>query len=746
MGAAESAGDGLGCPGLQPPSRRSTCVPASRPVIVRGTNDKPVASEALASLVESISDPGAQLFIGYPIIGAADGAHPIDALYFSPRVGLVIFDLVEGADLGEYDARQDDAANKLQSKLLTFRSLVRRRHLLIAIHTVTFAPAARVVPDEEYPVTNAENFVDILEGLSWADASNDVFKAAVSALENISALRRNRQDRIIEHPDSRGARLLTLEKSIATLDALQSKAVIETVNDVQRIRGLAGSGKTIVLALKAAYLHAQHPSWEIAVTFNSRALKAHFERLITAFAIEQTGDEPNWSKVRIVNSWGAAGGQRREGIYHQFCVANGIEYLNYNEARDIWGSQGSFAGVCSRALSAVEEVRPLYDAILVDEAQDLPIEFLRICYLSLRAPKRLVYAYDELQNLSGGAGLPSATEIFGLGDDGAPIVSFESSSSTEARRDIILEKCYRNSRPVLVTAHAMGFGTYRTPQGKEKVGLVQMFDQPDLWTDVGYQIKSGKLADGKNVVLARNSETSPLFLESHSPLDDLIQFKTFDSTAEQSEWVAEAVRSNLEDDELRFDDIILINTDPLAARRNFGPVRKALLDRKILSHIAGVDTDAETFFQPGVDSVTCTGIYRAKGNEAAMVYIINAQECFASGASLARVRNRLFTAITRSKAWVRVLGVGPEMTALAAEFERVVHANYELRFRYPNKKELAEIQIVHRDMTEEESSKVRKRRENVDDIVSALRNGSLFLEDLDDETVAALKLLLQDNE
>ena len=60
--------------------------------------------------------------------------------------------------------------------------------------------------------------------------------------------------------DSQGAKLKQLENSIATLDNLQSKAVIETVDGVQRIRGLAGSGKTIVLALKAAYLHAQHPS------------------------------------------------------------------------------------------------------------------------------------------------------------------------------------------------------------------------------------------------------------------------------------------------------------------------------------------------------------------------------------------------------------------------------------------------------------------------------------------------------
>ena len=38
-----------------------------------------------------------------------------------------------------------------------------------------------------------------------------------------------------------------------------------------------------------------------------------------------------------------------------------------------------------------------------------------------------------------------------------------------------------------------------------------------------------------------------------------------------------------------------------------------------------------------------------------MVYIINAQDCFSAFGNLAGVRNRLFTAMTRSKAWVRVV-------------------------------------------------------------------------------------------
>ncbi|MEI7100528.1 helicase, partial [Klebsiella pneumoniae] len=93
----------------------------------------------------------------------------------------------------------------------------------------------------------------------------------------------------------------------------QNKAVIETVDGVQRIRGLAGSGKTIVLALKAAYLHTQYPDWRIAVTFHTRSLKGQFRRLINNFCIEQSGEEPDWTKIRIINAWGAPGGDARDG-------------------------------------------------------------------------------------------------------------------------------------------------------------------------------------------------------------------------------------------------------------------------------------------------------------------------------------------------------------------------------------------------------------------------------------------------
>ena len=50
---------------------------------------------------------------------------------------------------------------------------------------------------------------------------------------------------------------------MANLDNQQSKVVIETVDGVRRIRGVAGSVKTIVIALKATYLHANIYSYNI---------------------------------------------------------------------------------------------------------------------------------------------------------------------------------------------------------------------------------------------------------------------------------------------------------------------------------------------------------------------------------------------------------------------------------------------------------------------------------------------------
>ena len=701
---------------------------------VWGSTDKPVSSKRLAELLSAEVSLEGTLYIGYPIIGTPEGSFPIDALLVSPTKGLILFSIVEGRTLPDYAEVQDEGFNKMQAKLLQHQALIRKRQLLVSIHTVTFAPAiAQLDDDNEHPLCNADNLVSAIDDLGDFDLA--VFPALVSVVQAISTLRRGRKKRDLHNQNSRGTKIKALEDSIANLDSQQSAAVVETYEGVQRIRGLAGCGKTIVLALKVAYLHARHRDWQIAVTFNTRSLKKQFENLITTFVLEQANEEPDWEKIRILNAWGAPGGTDRTGIYYEFCRDHGVEYLDFGTAKNRFGSDKAFEGACDIALQGVKQFVPKYDAVLVDEAQDFAPNFLLLCYEYLKDPKRLVYAYDELQNL-GTRSLPPVEEIFGKNTDGTARVVIHPPEAGKPKQDIILDTCYRNSRPVLSTAHALGFGVYR-----EK-GLVQIFENKNLWFDIGYQETNGEIEDGEPVTLTRTPKSSPEFLEKHSTVEDLIQFKVFETPEAQTTWLVAEIQRNLTEDELIPDDIVVINPDPLKTKDAVGDARRTLMQMGINSNLAGVTTIADVFTEPG--TVTFTGIFRAKGNEAAMVYVINAQDCFGAllPRDVARVRNRLFTAITRSKAWVRVVGVGKAMSALTAEFEKAKAANFALRFRYPTEDERKTMTTVNRDMSKAEQDRSAKRRNNFAEIIESLESGESFIEDYPPGLIEKLQSLL----
>ena len=568
--------------------------------VIRGTNDKPVASEALAAAIEGYTDLSGYLYIGYPIVNTPEGHHPIDALLVSPDRGFVVFDLIEGIPDG-YEDRQDDSANKIEARLRTHRSLFRRRNLLIPIHTLSFRPSVPRTPTtgtDEYTLADKDTLFDAILSLTWETPDAEVYKAALSAIETTSSIRKSRTKRTVKRQDSRGAKLEGLEGSIAELDATQKTAFIEIVDGVQRIRGLAGSGKTIVLALKAAYIHAQRPDWRIAVTFNTRSLKPYFRRLINAFVFEQTGQEPDWGNLRVINAWGAPGPEDRHGLYFEFCQLYGLNYLDFRAATRRY-PDNYFWSVCKAALEGLrgsKMTKPCYDAILIDEAQDLPDTFLRIAYELLRPPHRLVYAYDELQNLTGTSVL-SPEKIFGSDEDDRPRVRLDDNVTNSPRRDLILEKCYRNSAPVLVTAHALGFGIYREPVAGSNMGLIQMFDSDQLWGEIGYECSSGSLKGGEDVILRRTADTSPRFLQKHSPTEDLVQFRTFESKSAQDRWVAKEIKTNIDRDELRHHDIMVINPSPRTTRRNVDAIRTNLLELGVASHIAGVDTGPDVFLR-----------------------------------------------------------------------------------------------------------------------------------------------------
>jgi superfamily I DNA and RNA helicase len=690
--------------------------------VIWGSNkNKPIASKRLADKIMSIQGVSGYLYIGYPVIGSPSGVLTFDALLLSELYGIVGIDLVEGTVLENFEERQDSIATMLEVKLKPYDSLKQGRNLKFVINTLTYAPAVAGIPEIKEEYHNVCNDKDIFENLSkfhW-NADLETYELLTAAIQVVTNIRANSAKRVVLEANSRGAKLKRLEESIANLDQHQSEAVVETVEGVQRIRGLAGSGKTIVLALKIAYLHSQNPEWKIAVTFNTRSLKEQFRRLINNFTIEQTGSEPNWENVSIINAWGGPGSADKDGIYHQFCKSYGLQFIDFGTAENRYGKSKAFEVVCKTALQ-LSPIKPSfkYDLILIDEAQDFSPDFIRLCFEFLNEPKRLVYAYDELQSLNGNSLLPPE-ELFGYISDGKPRVTLSADDPTQPKQDIILEKCYRNSRPLLASAHALGFGLYRDK------GLVQFFDNDSLWEEVGYKMTAGSFEGNSDVELIRTPDTSPMFLEEHSPINDLISFHTFQNVEEMDNYLVQSILGNIRNDELKPEDILVINPDPLTSQRNFGNARAKLLSLGVNSEVAGVTTSRDIFSKSG--NVTFTGIYRAKGNEAGMVYIIHAQDCYSHYDinKLHIVRNQLFTAITRSKAWVRVIGIGQNMANLSEEWNRLYLNEFALKFRYPTPDEKLHLKLINKDMSGREKVKHKRIGKNIKEFVQAFQSGEL---------------------
>ncbi|WML34380.1 ATP-binding domain-containing protein [Clostridium sp. OS1-26] len=492
---------------------------------------------------------------------------------------------------------------------------------------------------------------------------------------------------------------------------MAKKAAFEIPDGPQRIRGLAGSGKTIVLALKAAYLHTQYPEMKIAVTYYTRSLYQQYISLITDFVKELSGEAVEWENLDIIHAWGSSS---EKGVYSSIADKINVKPYNLTAAMTKFGRQNAFGGACEELLGYIKNgYKPTYDAILIDEAQDMPSAFFRLVFNDVKEPKRIIWAYDELQNLSE-VEMPSLEEMFGTDSTGSLNISLESEED-EAKRDIILPICYRNPPWTLSLAHSLGFGLYHKP-------ILQMFDSLDLWKEIGYTVKSGSLKPNYTVTLSRKNSSTPEYFDNLIKKEESVVFKRFDVKEEQYLWVAEEIYKNIHNDELDPDDILVIFPDVYNAKRHYKNFEKYLKQKNINSVLAGVDTNRDIFREDG--SITCSHIYRAKGNESPMVYIMDCDFC-ASGMELTKLRNILFTAITRSRAWVRICGVGDLMGILEDEINQCIERNYELKFKIPTAEEMERTRRLNRERTVEEKEKVVKAKTSVNELIEQLKEGNL---------------------
>lgn len=516
------------------------------------------------------------------------------------------------------------------------------------------------------------------------DLSDEIVRESISIIQNILKLN-PKDNRNITNDNSIGAKIVRRSKVEANFDEHQFKLIYQENDNHMRVRGLAGSGKTILLVKKMAYLHFKYPEMDLAYIFFTKSLKQSIDDFFNRFykEIDVYGGKPNMDKIHIMHGWGNA---RNPGLYSTICSELG--YLNepYSPGNDL-------NKICTSLLekinaeNKVKDVK-IFDYILIDEAQDFSLSFFKLAFLSLKPFGKFIYAYDELQTLNEyRTKMPEPKEILGDG---------------EVCIDKNLPICYRSPKEIIVTAHALGLGIYH----KDKQGNTEfcnVIEDKSIWNAIGYKILDGDIDYGHYVKLGRDEIIK-------NEIDDIIISEKINIEQQNEKVVKEIIRLISEED-VAPEDILIIDLDTISLNENFASFcdfafeymkEKNYLDEngKRLFELNLVNKESSYSFKMK-GSISYTTIFRAKGNESNIVFILNSGKMISQ---ISSSRNKLFTAMTRAKFKVYLYGIGAGMDSIVNEIESVKENDYTLSFIHPTKEDMRK----YKDRFYKESKRVTK--------------------------------------
>lgn len=624
----------------------------------------------------------ALLFFNFPLFREEEKLLVSDLVLISPEHGVLLISTPSGV-IGRAQEQLDGAFSQVLSRLVRYPKLRRSRgSLKFHLDACLWVPEGG---QSESVVSGFASFDDVLKGLRLPETMpGDVFEELVSTLDGSKALQKPKERPVSKFPP--GAKvhtIVSLEEEIRRFDRDQRIAYMSDISGLQRIQGLAGSGKTVVLALKAAMMAIRDPDAKIVVTFFTKSLYQHIKQLITRFYRMHEDRDPDWTKIQVLHAWGGA---TVDGLYYQTARRFGHTPLNFAQAQRL-SSKQPFGAIC-KALLDDGNVMATYDYVLVDEAQDFPPEFMQLA-LKLAVDGKMVIAYDVFQTIFD-VETPTAASLFGTDGVNQPHVEFE--------EEIVLHKCYRNPRQILVCAHAIGFGIYGDR-------VVQMLESKEHWEDFGYEVQ-GEIVAGQPVTVLRPESNSPSSIGSES-IDELISCGVFEKPVEEVEFVLSRIQADITLGGVAPEDILVICADDRNSSFYFNGIADGLMARRIrVNNIHAKSFGAPEFQEEG--AVTLSTIYKAKGNEAYCVYIVGIDGLFWRPSP--KDRNRAFTAMTRTKGWLCVTGVGVSAQRFDDEL-RKAKANFPaLQFVQPSEQDFV---FMKRDLVMADPSAV-------DDEISSL--------------------------
>lgn len=202
-------------------------------------------------------------------------------------------------------------------------------------------------------------------------------------------------------------------QEIKALD-LSQESIAKNIGDGHRIlKGVAGSGKTLVLACRAKYLKTIYPDYKVLVVCYNNSLCNHLRQMF--------GDDFN-EKIAVLN-------------FHSLVksVTNTKLFILKNEKQAEYNSRVGNILIDHLEQNKIDQAN-LYDAILIDEGQDFAQEWIiGLSKLVKAETNNILFCYDPAQNIFNRK-KPSWRSV-GL--------------QVQGKKPVELLKCYRNTKEIL---------------------------------------------------------------------------------------------------------------------------------------------------------------------------------------------------------------------------------------------------------------------------------------------------------
>ena len=239
------------------------------------------------------------------------------------------------------------------------------------------------------------------------------------------------QQKGIEVPETL---LEKVKKNIVLFDGDQTRFIYrEFSNKIVTIQGLSGTGKTELLLHKLKDIYLKEKNSKIFFTCHSVALANTLkERVPSFFNFMKVDEQIEWEKrLWVSRAWGSQK-DINSGLYSYICNFYNIPFLGF-------GYNVDYNKIFSEALDFLnnipsEDFEYAFDYILVDERQDFPEVFFKVC--EKVAKEKVFIAGDVFQDI------------------------FENLDKKQLEVDIILNKCYRTDPRTLMFAHSVGLGLF----------------------------------------------------------------------------------------------------------------------------------------------------------------------------------------------------------------------------------------------------------------------------------------------